>query len=44
MAEVIHQYEGKGDPARIEGMLYEPAVATVERLQGIAPNPHHCGR
>lgn len=37
MAEVIHRYYGKGDPARIEGMIYEPPATTVERLQGLAP-------
>ncbi|HEY8994734.1 MAG TPA: ABC transporter substrate-binding protein [Lacunisphaera sp.] len=36
MAEVIHGYDRKGDPARIEHMLYEPPLAVTERLQGLA--------
>jgi PAS domain S-box-containing protein len=34
MAEVIHGYDGKGDPARIGAMLYQPPRAAAERLQG----------
>ncbi|MFZ5494278.1 MAG: ABC transporter substrate-binding protein [Verrucomicrobiota bacterium] len=36
MAEVIHGYDGVGEPARIDGMLLEPPVSAAQRLQDIA--------
>jgi PAS domain S-box-containing protein len=37
MAEVIHGYEGRGDPARLAGMLYEPPPPVAERLRELTP-------
>ncbi len=37
MGEIIRGYDGQGDLARLEGMLYEPPAAAGERLQAIAP-------
>lgn len=34
MAEVIRAYTGKGDPARVTAMIYEPPPTAAQRLQG----------
>ncbi len=36
MAEVIRNYDGKGDLSLIEGMLYEPPTDVTGRLAGVA--------
>ncbi|HEX2860682.1 MAG TPA: ABC transporter substrate-binding protein [Lacunisphaera sp.] len=36
MAEVIHGYDRKGDPARIEPMLYQPPLGATDRLRQFA--------